>query len=217
LAEFDLVVFDNDGVLVSSEGIANEVLAGLLDAYGWPLGVDGCVERFKGSTLGRVRTMAEAHLGRALPASFEADYHARLFEGFRSGLRAVDGVAEALDAISVPVCVASSGTRERIRLALELTGLLDRFDGRIFSAEDVDRGKPAPDLFLHAAREMGAEPRRCAVVEDSALGVEAARAAGMTAFGYRVEADVTITDMRELPSVLSSEPLGGPSAPAANP
>ena len=119
---------------------------------------------------------------------------------------------EALDAIAVPTCVASSGTHERIRFSLGLTGLLERFEDRIFSATDVERGKPAPDLFLHAARSLGVDPSRCAVVEDSPFGVAAARSAGMRAFGYaggltaaeRLEGPGTIVfeDMRELPGLL---------------
>jgi HAD superfamily hydrolase (TIGR01509 family) len=137
-----------------------------------------------GSTLARVREIAELRLGRTLPADLEHRYHERLFEAFRTELTAVPGVAEALAQLTTPTCVASSGTHERIRLALQTTGLLSRFDGRIFSAQDVARGKPAPDLFLHAAQSLGIRPERCAVVEDSPLGVEAANRAGMTAFGF---------------------------------
>jgi HAD superfamily hydrolase (TIGR01509 family) len=128
-------------------------------------------------------------------------------------LQPVDGVVEALDRIEEPICVASSGTHERIRFTLGLTGLIDRFDGRIFSVDDVTNGKPAPDLFLHAARTLGVEPTRCAVVEDSTYGVEAARAAGMRAFGYaggvtpaaRLEGQATVVfdDMRDLPALLA--------------
>jgi HAD superfamily hydrolase (TIGR01509 family) len=121
------------------------------------------------------------------------------------------GVAAALDAIAMPTCVASSGHHERIRVSLEAAGLLARFAGRIFSAQDVARGKPAPDLFLHAARACGANPARCAVVEDSRSGVDAANAAGMTAFGFaRVTPAAALshatggvfTDMQELPALL---------------
>jgi HAD superfamily hydrolase (TIGR01509 family) len=181
---FDLVIFDNDGVLVDSEWHANGILADLLCEAGLPSTREGCIAEYMGSSMGRVREIAERRLGRALPADLEDRYHDRLFEAFRTRLTAVPGVTEALGDIDTPTCVASSGTHERIRLALTTTGLLPRFDGRIFSAQDVAHGKPAPDLFLHAAATLGIRPHRCAVVEDSPLGVEAANRAGMTAFGF---------------------------------
>lgn len=181
---FDLVIFDNDGVLVDSEEHANQILADLLTGYGLPMTREACVAEFLGSSLASVRARVAARRSAPLPADFEDRYHTRLFEAFRTRLTAVPGVAAALDRIPIPTCVASSGTRERIRLALASTGLLERFAGRIFSAQDVPRGKPAPDLFLHAAGTLGVSPARCAVVEDSPVGVEAANAAGMTAFGF---------------------------------
>jgi len=181
---FELVIFDNDGVLVDSEPHANRILSELLTECGLPMMPDECVAAFMGRSLAGVVDEVEGRLGRRLPADFDARYHARLFDAFRTALQPVPGVAEALDRITMPTCVASSGTRERIRLALATTGLLDRFAGRIFSVQDVARGKPAPDLFLHAARTLGVDPARCAVVEDSPLGVDAANAAGMTAFGF---------------------------------
>jgi HAD superfamily hydrolase (TIGR01509 family) len=186
MPSFDLVIFDNDGVLVDSEGHANRVLAGLLTEMAASLHMtdEDCTRHFLGRTMTAVRQIVEARLGRALPADFEDRYHARLFEVFTTELYAMPGVAEAIDRIAAPTCVASSGTHERIRRALSATGLLARFEGRIFSAQDVARGKPAPDLFLHAARSIGAAPARCAVIEDSPLGVDAANAAGMTAFGF---------------------------------
>lgn len=184
MQRFDLVIFDNDGVLVDSEWHANGILAELLTEAGLPCSREDCIEAYMGSTLGRVREIAERKLARTLPSDLEDRYHARLFDVFRTVLAPVPGVPDALARIGMPDCVASSGTHERIRLALTTTGLLGRFEGRIFSAQDVARGKPAPDLFLHAARTLGVAPTRCAVVEDSPLGVEAANAAGMTAFGF---------------------------------
>jgi HAD superfamily hydrolase (TIGR01509 family) len=181
---FDLIIFDNDGVLVDSEWHANGILADLLCEAGLPSTREGCIADYMGSSMARVREIAEGRLGRALPADLEDRYHARLFDAFRTQLTAVPGVVDALAQITTPTCLASSGTHERIRLALTTTGLLARFEGRIFSAQDVSRGKPEPDLFLHASKTMGIRPGRCAVVEDSPLGVEAANRAGMTAFGF---------------------------------
>jgi HAD superfamily hydrolase (TIGR01509 family) len=208
---FDLVIFDNDGVLVDSEWHANGILADLLCEAGLPSTRESCIADYMGSTMSRVREIAEARLGRALPDDLEARYHERLFEAFRTKLTAVPGVVDALAKIPLPTCVASSGTHERIRLALTTTALLKRFEGRIFSAQDVARGKPEPDLFLHAARTLGIRPEACAVIEDSPLGVEAANRAGMTAFGFarmtpaerlRDATGGVFTAMDELPTLL---------------
>ena len=208
------MIFDNDGVLVDSEGHANEILSDLLSESGGAVRMsrEECMAEFMGRSLATIRQLIEARLGRALPGDFEARYHARLFERFATELKAVPGVEEALGRITLPTCVASSGTHERIRRALAPTGLLARFEGRIFSAEDVARGKPAPDLFLHAARTLGVAPARCAIVEDSPLGVEAANAAGMVAFGFaRLTPPALLSDaaggvfssMAELPELLA--------------
>jgi HAD superfamily hydrolase (TIGR01509 family) len=147
---FDLVIFDNDGVLVDSEWHANGILAALLTEFGLPCTREQSVADYLGTTMASVRERVE----------------------------------RVLDRIRTPTCVASSSTHERIRLALTTTGLYDRFAGRVFSAQDVAHGKPEPDLFLHAAATLGVRPERCAVIEDSPLGVEAANRAGMTAFGF---------------------------------
>ena len=213
MARFDLVIFDNDGVLVDSEGHANQILSDLLNESGWAGGMtrDECMAEFLGRSLPAIRERIEARLGHPLPGDFEGRYHARLFEVFDKQLAPVPGVEDALARIFLPSCVASSGTHERIRRALAATGLLSRFEGRIFSAEDVGRGKPAPDLVLHAARSLGVAPARCAIVEDSPLGVEAANAAGMVAFGFaRVTAPTLLSQagggvffsMSELPALL---------------
>jgi HAD superfamily hydrolase (TIGR01509 family) len=122
-------------------------------------------------------------LGRAVP-DWQEQYERRLHAAFRAELVPVAGVATALDQLNVPYCVASSGTHDKMRLTLGLTGLLERFDGRMFSTTEVPNAKPAPDLFLHAASRMGVEPDHCVVVEDSKSGIAAARAAGMRSLGY---------------------------------
>ncbi|MET7277555.1 HAD family phosphatase [Kribbella sp. NPDC005582] len=186
-----LVIFDNDGVLVDSERLANTILAELLTEAGLPYTFDEAVRDFMGGSMKSMREKTEAQLGRPLPADLEDRYHQRLFDGF-ADLQAIEGVEDVLDwldAAGTPYCLASSGTHRRIRTALTAVGFWDRFEGRIFSAEDVAHGKPAPDLFLHAAATMGVVPGNCVVVEDSPLGVAAANAAGMTVFGYAAMTD----------------------------
>jgi HAD superfamily hydrolase (TIGR01509 family) len=211
-AGFALVIFDNDGVLVDSEPHAQRVEAALLTELGWPITPQACFARFLGRSIAAIRALVEAELGRPLPDDFERRFHARLFEAFQGTLRPVPGVVEALARIVMPTCVASSGTHERIRVSLTAAGLFGRFAGRIFSADDVARGKPAPDLFLHAARAPGVDPADCAVIEDSEAGVAAANAAGMTAFGFaavtpaarlRAASGGVFSSMTELPARLA--------------
>src|SRR5262245_30618338 len=169
-----------------------------------------------GTTLAYVREVVEAKLGHALPTNLEQRYHDELFARMRTELTAVAGVETALDAIDLPTCVASSGTHERIAFALKTVGLYDRFAGRIFSAQDVSRGKPFPALFRYAAERMEVGPTECVVVEDSPYGVEAAKAAGMAVVGYAAltpasrldEADRIIATMAELPEAVRSAGAG---------
>jgi HAD superfamily hydrolase (TIGR01509 family) len=208
----DLVIFDCDGVLVDSERIAVRIDAEVLAELGWPLSEAEIVERFVGRSHEFMVGEIEAQLGHPLPPDWEDSFHHRYREAFEAELVPVDGVVEALEAISIPTCVASSGVHAKIETNLRLVGLYERFEGRIFSVADVANGKPAPDLFLHAAATLGVEPAACAVVEDSTYGVEAARAAGMRAFGYaggvtpteRLAGPGTVVfhDMRELPELL---------------
>jgi HAD superfamily hydrolase (TIGR01509 family) len=210
---FELVIFDCDGVLVDSERIAVRVEAELLAELGWPLSQAEIVERFMGRTTEYMDEAIEAQLGSRLPGDWRDQFQRRYREAFAAELVPVDGVLDALDQIAVPTCVASSGSHDKLRFTLGHTGLYERFEGRIFSGYEVANGKPAPDLFLHAAARMGAGPARCAVVEDSLYGVLAARAAGMRVFGYaggltpvdRLEGEATVVfeDMRELPRLLA--------------
>ena len=187
MARFDLVIFDNDGVLVDSEPIANRYLAELLGEYGLEVSWHDCVERYLGSTLTRVRELVEVDLGRPIPVDFEERYRSTVYPRLAEQVEVVPGVADVLDALDragIATCVASSGLHQRIRMTLTRVGLIDRFGDRLFSAEDVGVGKPEPDLFLHAAATVGVPPERCAVVEDAPAGIEAAAAAGMISFGY---------------------------------
>ena len=209
-----LVIFDCDGVLVDSERLAVRVEAAVLAELGWPLSQAEVIERFMGRSQAFMLQAIQEQLGGRLPDGWQQ----RLDRGYRAAFDAeltpVDGVVEALDRIATPTCVASGGSHEMLRHTLGLTGLYQRFEGCIFSASEVAEGKPAPDLFLHAAARMGAEPAACAVVEDSRYGVQAARAAGMRAFGYtggltppeRLAGPRTVLfdDMRRLPDLLAA-------------
>jgi HAD superfamily hydrolase (TIGR01509 family) len=181
---FELVIFDCDGVLVDSERLAIKVDAIVLGQLGLNLSEDQIVERFMGLSQKEFQSSIEILLGRPLSETWEAETTPMYTEAYRKGLKPVEGIREAIDQISVPTCVASSGSHEKMRFTLGLTGLYSLFEGRIFSATEVARGKPEPDLFLHAARSMRVRPQACAVVEDSAHGVAAARAAGMQVFGF---------------------------------
>ncbi|MEU8745764.1 HAD family hydrolase [Streptomyces parvulus] len=185
---YDLVIFDNDGVLVDSEPISNRLLAGYLTELGHPTSYEESLRDYMGSAMHRVHDIVLERTGRRLPEDFDDVFHGRVFAAFERELEPVPGavgVLEKLAADGVAYCVASSGSHERIRVGHRKTGL-DRFfdDGRIFSSQDVGKGKPAPDLFLYAAERMGVAPGRCVVVEDSPLGVEAAVAAGMDVYGF---------------------------------
>ncbi|MFJ8150470.1 HAD family hydrolase [Streptomyces sp. NPDC096048] len=185
---YDLVIFDNDGVLVDSEPISNRLLSGYLTELGHPTSYEDSLRDYMGAAMHRVHDLILERTGRRLPEDFDDVFHGRVFAAFERDLEPVPGVVgvlEKLAADGVAYCVASSGSHERIRVGHRKTGL-DRWfdDERIFSSQDVGRGKPAPDLFLHAAERMGVAPERCVVIEDSPLGVRAAAAAGMDVYGF---------------------------------
>ncbi|MFD3505282.1 HAD family hydrolase [Streptomyces sp. NPDC058678] len=185
---YDLVIFDNDGVLVDSEPISNRLLAGYLTELGHPTSYEDSIRDYMGSAMHRIHDLVRERTGRRLPGDFDDVFHGRVFAAFERELEPVAGavgVLEKLAADGVPYCVASSGSHERIRVGHQKTGL-DRWfeEGRVFSSQDVGRGKPAPDLFLYAAERMGVAPERCVVVEDSPLGVRAAVSAGMDVYGF---------------------------------
>lgn len=207
----ELVIFDCDGVLVDSDRISLRIQAEWISALGLETTYEDCVRDFLGLGMPATLQILTERFGRPLPSGWEEELDAAVREGFRRELRPVRGVVEALEEIDLPTCVASSGSQEKMRLTLGLTGLWDRFAGRIYSADEVQRGKPAPDLFLHAASCMGTTPERCVVVEDSPFGVAAAKAARMSALGYAPEGSGerlaqegvrTFESMAELPALL---------------
>ena len=183
-SRLELVIFDCDGVLVDSEPIINRVHASVLTACGYSITARELVERFCGMSDPEMLAVIERDWGRAVPASYGERVGAMMENGFRRSLRAIEGVTEVLDWLQLPVCVASSSAPEQIRGKLQLTGLLRHFSENLFSATMVARGKPAPDLFLYAARRLATVPERCLVIEDSPAGIDAAVAAGMSAIGF---------------------------------
>ncbi len=180
---YDLVVFDCDGVLVDSELLSCRALVGCLQQHAIDLDLETVIDRFLGRSPQAISEYC-ASIDRALPVEFFDELRRAVRAAFASDLRAVPDAASVLRALRSPYCVASSSDLERINYALEVTGLRPLVGSRIFSAEMVRRGKPAPDLFLHAAAGMGARPDCTLVIEDSVSGVQAAKAAGMTAWGF---------------------------------
>jgi HAD superfamily hydrolase (TIGR01509 family) len=180
----DLVIFDCDGVLVDSEVIALGQTRRALDRVGLTLTHAQAVDRFLGFSLDSIMQSVEADLPGALPAGFRHDLSRDILARFAVELKGIEGVRQAVTALTCKVCVASSSPLERIRLALSTAGYADLFEPHMFSATMAARGKPHPDLFLHAAQAMAVAPDRCLVIEDSAPGVMAAVNAGMTVFGF---------------------------------
>jgi len=182
MGRFDLVIFDCDGVLVDSERLAVDLEASIITALGWPITSAEVIERFVGRTEAYMQAEVEARIAR--PVDWEFEFERRYREVFDTQLRAVPGVVTLLSSIGVPVCVASNSTRETLAYKLELAGLAAFFADAAFSADQVAHPKPAPDLYEFAAKAMGADASRCAVIEDSPSGIDAGLAAGMAVFAY---------------------------------
>ncbi|MDP1597750.1 HAD family hydrolase [Phenylobacterium sp.] len=211
----DLVIFDADGVLVDSEEIALAVLAQAARQAGAQIELPEALALFRGLKIADCVTQIENRSGRPVGDGFIDDVRHATALAFEADLRAVEGVHEALAAISIPVCVASNGPMSKLSQTLSLTGLQGRFEGRVFSAYEVGSWKPDPGLFLHAARTLGADPSRCVVIEDSVTGVSAAKAAEMRVLGFtggRADAGLELSQagaqpfdrMAELPALLAS-------------
>jgi HAD superfamily hydrolase (TIGR01509 family) len=183
-----LVIFDCDGVLVDSEPLANASFSAALKAQGLDWSIEETMRRLMGRSLKSCVEIVEAELGRKLPEDFVEKMQVVTYDSFRTApLKAVPGVREAIVAVQQAgrdTCVASSGSVDKMKFTLGLTDLWDLFGGRVFSAAQVPRGKPFPDLFLHAAIAMNVQPYDCIVVEDSVPGLQAARSAGMRALAY---------------------------------
>jgi len=217
IANVDLIIFDCDGVLVDSEVISCRAHAATLARHGYAITADQVLDRFLGVSDREARLTIENEIGRRLPDDFEAQVKQATLQFYAGDLQAISHVGEAIAAIDLPKCVASSGTPEKIHHGLTCAGLYDRLAPHIFSATQVKRGKPAPDLFLFAAERMQASPERCLVIEDSVPGITGARAAGMTVLGFHggshcrpghaetlraAGAALVFDDMRQLPGLI---------------
>ena len=179
-----LVIFDCDGVLVDSERLSHAILREMLKEMGITLTFDETVRRFIGTSMPTCVARITELIGRPPPDDFLIEFGRRTRTAFMADLAVVDGIKEVLASLTTPFCVASNGNHAKVNFTLGHTGLLPLFIGRIFTAEDVSNPKPAPDLFLHAARSLGADPLRTTVVEDTPTGIAAAKAAGMRAIGF---------------------------------
>ena len=208
----DLVIFDCDGVLVDSEPISNRVLADLLTEIGLPTTLEQSLRLFLGKSWKDNFLIIQERLGRTPPQELYEIYTNRMYQAFEAELKPIPGIESALDQISLKTCVASSGPHMKIRKTLGVTGLLPRFENHIFSADDVENGKPAPDLFLYACEKMGSKSSSSVVVEDALPGVKSALSAGMTVLAYTPSGDVndlkkhvvaTFEDMLQLPNILN--------------
>jgi len=210
MSRYDLVIFDCDGVLVDSERLAVAMESRVLTEIGWPLSEAEVIQRFVGRSSAAMKAEIEREIGRSV------DWWTEFEEPFRviceTELTPIEGVEDALDDIVTPTCVASSSSHSSLEFKLGLTGLLERFRGRLFSSNDVEHAKPAPDVFLFAASQLGVAPGRCAVIEDSVNGVLAALAAEMSVFAYAGgvtaahelarDGVIVFYEMRELPTLL---------------
>ena len=183
---FELIIFDCDGVLVDSERIANNIFMEILEQEcGLSFSLEQMFEIFVGHSAEYCMTVLEGMLGETPPATIETRYRLEINKALKESVTIVNGIDQALAGISIPYCVASSGSYEKMQTTLGRTGLLEHFEGKLHSTSDVARGKPFPDIYLHAARNMGClNPEKCLVIEDSPPGVEGAIAAGMVVFGY---------------------------------
>ncbi len=209
---YKCIIFDCDGILVDSELITAKVLVKMANSFGLPIDLGFILQEFLGKSLNDIMRHLDTLTNGHLPSNFESEYRRLTFEAFNNELEPIEGIHSVLENLKVPFCVASSGPLEKIRNNLTKTGLIDKFQDRMFSCYEIQRWKPKPDIFLHAAKNMGYNPDECAVVEDSAVGVQAAVAGGFDVFMYSkhnhdhiidIQKAVVFEDMNKLEMLLS--------------
>lgn len=182
--EVKCIIFDCDGVLVDTEKIGNGILLEMAAEHGFEMKLEDAYRDFNGRNLKECFLHIEEAIAKKLPESFESEYRQRSFEAFRTQVKPMEGVVSFLNSLKIPYGVASSGPVDKIRLNLEVAGLLDKFENKIFSSYEIKSWKPDPGIFLHAAKEMGFEVQDCIVVEDSKAGVMAGKAGGFKVYGF---------------------------------
>ena len=182
--KYQCIIFDCDGVLVDSEKISNRVLLEMLNSLNVVVDDNYALENFSGTSLTSIFAHIEQKANKKLPVTFEQEYRKKTFELFKTELKPVEGIIEILERISIPVCVASSGPLEKIKLNLEITGIIKYFKENIFSSYEIGSWKPDPGIFEYAAKQMGFLPDNCLVVEDSIAGIKAAKKGGFDVCGY---------------------------------
>jgi phosphoglycolate phosphatase len=189
MANAKLVIFDCDGVLVDSEPIVNRVFVELLSEIGWFLTYEQAAQLFVGKSSATCLEIVEQKLGKPVPPDFLDRCREREVDALNRELKSVSGIESVLENLTLPKCVASNSSLRHVHLVLQLTGLIHHFNDKLFSAAQVERPKPFPDVYLHAAQQMGISPDQCVVIEDSVPGVQAGCAAGMKVFGYAQQSD----------------------------
>ena len=211
--KYKCIIFDCDGVLVDSEPIGNEVLVEMTNELGGKIDLDYAYEHFKGNSLHAVVDNISELIGYKLNDDFIPEYRRRSYEAFKEKITPVKGVKDVIKELKIPYCVASSGPVEKIKLNLKLTGLLPYFEDKIFSCYTIQKWKPDPDIFLLAAKTMGFLPEECLVIEDSEIGVQAAKNGGFNVFSYTEHdyngklskvSDKTFNKMSSLPAILTN-------------
>lgn len=182
--EVKCIIFDCDGVLVDTEKIGNGILLEMAQEYGFKMELEDAYRNFNGRNLKDCFKHIEEAIEQKLPETFETEYREKSFEAFKSQVRPMEGVVAFINELKIPYCVASSGPMDKIRLNLEVAGLLDKFEGRMFSSYLINSWKPEPGIFLHAAKEMGFDVKDCIVLEDSKAGVKAGISGGFKVYGF---------------------------------
>jgi len=182
--EVKCIIFDCDGVLVDTEKIGNGILLSMGAEYGFEMKLEDAYREFNGRNLKECFLHIENAIGKKLPDNFESEYRQRSFEAFKTQVKPMEGIVEFLNKLEIPYCVASSGPVDKIRLNLEVAGLLDKFENKIYSSYQINSWKPDPGIFLHAAKEMGFDVKDCIVIEDSKAGVISGINGGFKVYGF---------------------------------
>ncbi len=211
MSKYKCIIFDCDGVLVDSEPLGNKVMVDMANELGINIDLDYAYNHFKGKSLKRCILHISELIDIEMPVDFELEYRRRSFEKFKNEIKPVDGILELVNNLKIPFCVASSGPENKIRLNLELTGLLPYFESHIFSCYTIQKWKPDPAVFLWAGETMGFQPSECLVIEDSLIGINAALAGGFDVFGFTAhdyndelpeKATKTFSEMLMLPKLI---------------